>query len=94
MKEFFIVSYSYTGHTHQIAQAIHTLTGGDWCEILGTDLPGILRDWLNQNGLQSLSDAYTGDQYKETVEKGKINHVYERSGTIQPAAGWSKEGAE
>ena len=71
MKEFFIVSYSYTGHTHQIAQAIHTLTGGDWCEILGTDLPGILRDWLNQNGLQSLSDAYTGDQYKETVEKGK-----------------------
>ena len=71
MKEFFIVSYSYTGHTHQIAQAIHTLTGGDWCEILGTDLPGILRDWLNQNGLQSLSDAYTGDQYKETVEKGE-----------------------
>lgn len=40
-------------------------------ENLGTDLPGILRDWLNQNGLQSLSDAYTGDQYKETVEKGK-----------------------
>lgn len=33
MKEFLIVSYSYTGHTHRIAQAIHDLTGGDWCEI-------------------------------------------------------------
>ena len=30
MKESLIISYSYTGHTHQIAQAIHTLTGGDW----------------------------------------------------------------
>lgn len=176
MNEFLIVSYSYTGHTHQIAQAIHTLTGGDWCEIypwqpypmvfpelleqvrkeiqtgyhprllpgtlnskpysvifvgspnwcgniapplaswlarndlsgkiilpfyshcggvpcnfhreiarlcpradvrkelgilenLGTDLLRILRNWLNQNGLQSLSDAYTGDQYKEIIEK-------------------------
>ena len=33
MKEFLIVSYSYTGHTNRIAQAIHTLTGADWCEI-------------------------------------------------------------
>ena len=182
MNEFLIVSYSYTGHTHQIAQAIHTLTGGDWCEIYpwqpypmvfpelleqvrkevqtgyhlrllpgtsnpkpysvifvgspnwcgniapplaswlvkndlsgkiilpfyshcggvpcnfqreiaklcpradvrkalgilendGADLPGILRDWLSQNGLQLLPDVYTGDQYKETVEKER-NHAY------------------
>lgn len=33
MKEFLIVSYSYTGHTNRIAQEIQTLTGGDWCEI-------------------------------------------------------------
>ena len=28
-----IISYSYAGHTHRIAQAIRALTGGDWCEI-------------------------------------------------------------
>lgn len=28
-----IVSYSYSGHTHQIAQAIQSLTGADWCEL-------------------------------------------------------------
>lgn len=28
-----IISYSYTGHTHRAAQAIHALTEGDWCEI-------------------------------------------------------------
>ena len=28
-----IVSYSYSGNTHQIAQVIQRLTGGDWCEI-------------------------------------------------------------
>lgn len=33
MKKLLIVSYSYTGHTHRIAQALHALTGGDWCEI-------------------------------------------------------------
>ena len=33
MKKILIISYSYTGHTHQIARAIRTLTGGDWCEI-------------------------------------------------------------
>lgn len=33
MKEYLIVSYSYTGHTHRIAREIQTLTGADWCEI-------------------------------------------------------------
>lgn len=28
-----IVSYSYSGHTHQIARAIQALTGADWCEL-------------------------------------------------------------
>lgn len=28
-----IVSYSYSGNTHRIAQEIQTITGGDWCEI-------------------------------------------------------------
>lgn len=28
-----IVSYSYSGNTHQIAQGIQGVTGGDWCEI-------------------------------------------------------------
>lgn len=28
-----IVSYSYSGNTHTIAEKIQTLTGGDWCEI-------------------------------------------------------------
>ena len=33
MKKPLIVSYSYFGHTHHIAQALCALTGGDWCEI-------------------------------------------------------------
>lgn len=33
MKEYLIVSYSYTGHTQRIAREIQTLTGADWCEI-------------------------------------------------------------
>ena len=33
MKKPLIVSYSYSGHTHHIAQALRALTGGDWCEI-------------------------------------------------------------
>ena len=33
MEKALIVSYSYTGHTHRIAQALCALTGGDWCEI-------------------------------------------------------------
>lgn len=28
-----IVSYSYSGHTYQIARAVQTLTGADWCEL-------------------------------------------------------------
>ena len=28
-----IVSYSYSGNTHRIAQEIQSATGGDWCEI-------------------------------------------------------------
>lgn len=28
-----IVSYSYSGNTHQIAQGIQAIAGGDWCEI-------------------------------------------------------------
>ncbi len=28
-----IISYSYSGNTHQIAQGIQAITGGDWCEI-------------------------------------------------------------
>lgn len=28
-----IISYSYSGHTHRVAEAIQHLTGGDWCEI-------------------------------------------------------------
>lgn len=28
-----IISYSYSGNTHLIAQRIHEITGGDWCEI-------------------------------------------------------------
>ena len=30
---FLIVSYSYSGHTHRVAEALQHLTGGDWCEI-------------------------------------------------------------
>lgn len=33
MKEPLILSYSYSGHTHRIAQVICALTGGSWCEI-------------------------------------------------------------
>ena len=33
MKKPLIVSYSYSGHTHRIAQALCTMTGADWCEI-------------------------------------------------------------
>ena len=33
MKKPLIVSYSYTGHTHRIAQALRALTGSDLCEI-------------------------------------------------------------
>lgn len=28
-----IISYSYSGHTEQIARAIRSVTGGDWCGI-------------------------------------------------------------
>lgn len=28
-----IISYSYAGHTHRVAQAIQSITGADWCEI-------------------------------------------------------------
>ena len=28
-----IVSYSYSGNTHRIAQEIQKMTGGNWCEI-------------------------------------------------------------
>lgn len=28
-----IISYSYSGNTHQIAQELQAITGGDWCEI-------------------------------------------------------------
>ena len=28
-----IISYSYSGNTHRIAQEICVATGGDWCEI-------------------------------------------------------------
>ena len=30
---FLIVSYSYSGHTHRVAEALQQITGGDWCEI-------------------------------------------------------------
>ena len=28
-----IISYSYSGNTHQIARQLQRMTGGDWCEI-------------------------------------------------------------
>ena len=28
-----IISYSYSGHTHQIASGLRRVTGSDWCEI-------------------------------------------------------------
>ncbi len=28
-----IISYSYSGNTHRIAQKLQAVTGGDWCEI-------------------------------------------------------------
>ncbi|HIV24253.1 MAG TPA: flavodoxin [Candidatus Scatomonas pullistercoris] len=28
-----IISYSYSGNTHRIAQELQKITGGDWCEI-------------------------------------------------------------
>ena len=31
--QFLIVSYSYSGNTHQIAKGIQEATGGDRCEI-------------------------------------------------------------
>ena len=33
LKDALIVSYSYSGNTHQIAKAIQTITGADWSEI-------------------------------------------------------------
>lgn len=33
MDRALIVTYSYSGHTHRIAQALQALTGADWCEI-------------------------------------------------------------
>ena len=30
---FLIISYSYSGHTHQIGAALQQITGADWCEI-------------------------------------------------------------
>ncbi len=33
MKKTLIVSYSYSGHTHRMAQALCALTGGSLCEI-------------------------------------------------------------
>lgn len=33
LKNALIISYSYSGNTHQIAQTIQSLTGADWCEI-------------------------------------------------------------
>ena len=43
-----IVSYSYSGHTHQIARAIQALTGADWCELYPwqpypVEFPALLR---------------------------------------------------
>ena len=43
-----IVSYSYSGHTHQIAQVIQALTGADWCELhpwqpYPVEFPALLR---------------------------------------------------
>lgn len=32
-KRVLIASYSYSGNTHQIAQKLQEITGGDWCEI-------------------------------------------------------------
>lgn len=29
----YIISYSYSGNTHQIAQTLQRMTGADWCEI-------------------------------------------------------------
>ena len=33
LNQALIVSYSYSGHTHRIAQALQAFTGADWCEI-------------------------------------------------------------
>ncbi len=33
MNPLLIVSYSYSGNTHQIAQKLQEVTSGDWCEI-------------------------------------------------------------
>lgn len=32
-KKALIVSYSYSGNTHRIAQELQSITGADWCEI-------------------------------------------------------------
>ena len=33
LERLLIVSYSYSGHTHRIAEALQKITGADWCEI-------------------------------------------------------------
>lgn len=33
LKDALIISYSYSGNTHQIAKVIQTITGADWSEI-------------------------------------------------------------
>lgn len=33
MNLLLIVSYSYSGNIHQIAQKLQEVTSGDWCEI-------------------------------------------------------------
>lgn len=50
MERSLIVSYSYSGNTHRIAERIRTMTGGDWCEIYPWQ-PYPMASWINQNDL-------------------------------------------
>ena len=50
MERSLIVSYSYSGNTHRIAERIRTMTGGDWCEIYPWQ-PYQMASWINQNDL-------------------------------------------
>lgn len=88
-----IVSYSYSGNTHRIAQEIQKVTGGDWCEIYPWQpypmafpelLQQVKREVQSHYRPRLLSTSYTPHAYS-TIFVGTPNWC----GTIAPPlASW------